>query len=101
MPLKDREEYNDYMNRYMKDRYDRCRSLWIAKLGGRCVDCGSTEDLQFDHEDSTTKSFDVAKHLTSASEAKLVEEMEKCVLRCQPCHHQKSLDSKDYRGMRK
>ena len=34
---------------YFRERYRRQRQAFIEQLGGRCVKCGSQEDLQFDH----------------------------------------------------
>lgn len=30
--------------------YRRERAKWIAHLGGKCAVCGTTEDLEFDHD---------------------------------------------------
>lgn len=85
-----REHYNAYMREYKKARYKRLRAAWIEKLGGVCVDCGTTMDLEFDHEDSFSKKFDVSC-FDSYSLAKIAEEMQKCVLRCKKHHLEKSL----------
>lgn len=39
--------------------YRRERAAWVAKLGGKCAHCGSTEELEFDHE--TPRDWDPAK----------------------------------------
>jgi 5-methylcytosine-specific restriction endonuclease McrA len=57
-------------------------------LGGRCVRCGSTEDLEFDHIDPTTKWFPVGAGMSRAWDV-LVEEALKCQLLCPPCHREK------------
>jgi len=80
----------EYMRQYMLDRYHRRRAIAIEVLGGKCVDCGSVEELEFDHDDPTLKSFNVGKAFTSMAESKLWPEIEKCVLRCKPCHKIKS-----------
>lgn len=92
--------YNAYMADYMLKRYHRRRSGWLLKLGNCCIDCGITESLEFDHDDRTTKSFDVAKALSGWSNRKLVAEMTKCVLRCTSCHAEKSAaeESVDHGG---
>lgn len=78
------------MAEYMLKRYHRRRAEWLSTLGSCCIDCGSLNNLEFDHDDRTTKSFDVAKALSGWSDKKLVAEMAKCVLRCNSCHAEKS-----------
>jgi len=43
-------------------------------LGEECVRCGSTDRLQFDHVDPTTKVFNVSLNLGNVSKAVLLEE---------------------------
>lgn len=81
--------YNAYMRTYMLARYHRRRTETIEKLGGVCVDCGSTESLEFDHAKRTTKVFDLG-HGWSFSEKRLRAEVGKCVLRCKECHRTKT-----------
>ena len=88
---RNRAEYNEYMRKYMKERYAKRRAIAISMLGGRCVDCSSVEDLEFDHADRTTKSFDIGKRLAGCAEERLQDELAKIVLRCQPCHALKSI----------
>ena len=69
--------------------YHKRRSEFITLLGGKCVDCGTTEDLQFDHTNPIDKSFSVGPHLSYAYETVLAE-IKKCVLRCKRCHNAKT-----------
>lgn len=80
---------NEYMRAYMRARYHRIRAEIVARLGGKCVQCGTTEDLEIDHIDRSTKTINVGQ-LTSVSRKKLEEEIPKCQLLCQPCHLEKS-----------
>jgi 5-methylcytosine-specific restriction endonuclease McrA len=82
--------YNSEMNRYMKERYHRRREYWKAALGGECAECGSTDDLEFDHIVAEEKSYPIAKILSGGSEKKVAEEMAKCQLLCRPHHIEKS-----------
>lgn len=93
-----RDCYNAYMREYNLARYHRIRAEAIAALGGECVDCGTVEDLQFDHLDRYQKSFDVGRLLNYS---KLIrdEELKKCVLRCGDCHRAKTKAMKDYKGV--
>lgn len=81
-----REEYNSRYNKLMKQRYYDRRAKAIEMLGGKCVDCGTTEQLEFDHVDENKKLFVVTQKLVSGAWDKLTEEINKCVLRCQSCH---------------
>lgn len=74
----------------MKNRYLQRRSEAIVMLGGECVQCQSTENLEFDHIDRTTKSFSIGKILLGKVDRYLVE-LKKCQLLCKSCHRAKSI----------
>ena len=57
----------------------------VRQLGGKCVDCGSTENLEFDHVDPATKLYEMT-NIWSRKLAIRVAEIAKCVLRCKDCH---------------
>ena len=78
------------MKQYMLTRYYRRRAAAVEQLGGKCVVCGSAEDLQFDHIDPATKTFDLAKALSGWSDARLQPEISKCQLLCKLHHIEKS-----------
>lgn len=80
-----RDEYNEYLRVYMNNRWDRRRSEAESRLGGRCVFCGTSNGLQFDHIDPTTKLFTIAKG-SSFSEERFWREVDKCQLLCRNCH---------------
>src|SRR5699024_4865730 len=87
--------YNQYMAEYMKARYYRRRDEWIDRLGGECSICYTSEELEFDHVDASSKTFDIAKILSGGSAAKVEVEMAKCQLLCKPHHLEKSLREGD------
>ena len=87
--IKDKSKYNEYMNDYMKRRYSLRREKAIAKLGGKCVHCGSCNNLHFDHIDPSTKVATIAR-MSSMSAVKFNAEIDKCQLLCEDCHKAKS-----------
>lgn len=80
---------NEYMNNYMKERWQKRRQKAIEHLGGKC-NCGSNDNLQFDHIDPLTKVASIAK-MSSMSEDKFWVEVNKCQLLCLKCHQAKTL----------
>ena len=65
------------------------REILIEKLGGKCIECGNTEALEFDHIDPSTKSFNISAGYHKPKEV-LEEELSKCQLLCNKCHIEKS-----------
>lgn len=66
-----------------------------------CVDCGEKDIivLDFDHRDS--KNFDISTLVHSAcSEEKLLNELDKCDIRCANCHRRKTAKTQNYRRYR-
>ncbi len=57
------------------------------KLGNKCVKCGTTKNLQFDHIDPKTKCFNVNPQ---DSWEKTLPELYKCQLLCKLCHLEKT-----------
>ena len=82
-----------YQRDYNKAWKAARRKRLIEMLGGKCVRCGATEDLEFDHIDPSTKNFDIAAMLSRAWAA-LVEEAAKCQLLCKPCHVSKGAEDR-------
>lgn len=83
---------------YTGDKKRAYQREWIANrrakylIGKSCVDCGTTENLEFDHIDPTTKW----KHnFWSYREEIIQAELEKCVTRCKTHHLEKTLKNKE------
>lgn len=70
-------------------RYQRRRAELVRIMGGACVQCAATENLEIDHIDRSTKSFTVTSHMTYSWEA-ILAEARKCQLLCSDCHLTKS-----------
>lgn len=67
-------------------RYHRIREWAVALLGGVCVECGTDEDLHFDHIDPTTKEAHLTDLFKSGSRERIDRELAKCQLLCRSCH---------------
>lgn len=79
------EHRRQYIAKYNLERYHKRMADAYAMLGGVCVVCGSTKEMQIDHFDPSQKSFTLAK-LWSVSEERFLEELTKCQLLCWDCH---------------
>lgn len=82
--------YGDKKREYDRLRASNNRAEWIASQGGKCVKCGSTEKLEIDHIDPTTKEYKIA---TIWSRRKEIREYElaKCQILCYDCHKEKTI----------
>lgn len=78
----------EYMREYMKTYSAKRRLKALAYLGGVCVACGTTDDLEIDHVDPSTKSFTLARGWHHAW-SKIETELDKCQILCKPCHDTK------------
>lgn len=87
------------MNEYMRKRRERRRNQARERLGGRCLICGTTELLEFDHVDPDTKTAEVssAKMLDGPLE-QLFAEVDKCQLLCRSHHIEKAQLNQEFGG---
>ena len=81
-----RNNNRDHLNKLAKENRLKRKAIMIEMLGGKCVDCGTTENLQFDHIDPSKKSFNISCVLSE----RMLTELEKCELRCGDCHLEKT-----------
>lgn len=77
------------MAEYMKTRRQNLRIRAIESLGGKCVDCGSTNNLEFDHINPSTKRITIADSIASDDVESVMTEVQKCQLLCMTCHKKK------------
>lgn len=77
------------MAKYMLARYRTRRNAAIEILGGKCVICGSIENLEIDHIDPSTKTMSVSK-MWSCSQEKYDAEIQLCQLLCNEHHKAKT-----------
>jgi hypothetical protein len=80
---------NEYMRRYMLARYHQRMADARKLLGGKCIVCGSIENLELDHINWRTKTLQINK-MWSVSAERFTAELEKCQLLCREHHIEKS-----------
>ena len=69
-------------------RYEK-RAICLEYLGGKCVKCGTTHNLQFDHIKREGKKYSITRRITGNFD-NLKEELDKCQLLCVDCHKVKT-----------
>ena len=84
-----RESKGDELRPYKREQRKRNKDRLVAHLGGKCVGCGVTENLQFDHIDRTQKEFSISTNRDKPYDI-LLKEAEKCQLLCEECHRIKT-----------
>ena len=78
-------------NKKLKD--DRALKVFEYLSGHPCVDCGEPDPvvLEFDHRDTATKFRAVAQMIEARyAWDRILEEIEKCDVRCANCHRRKT-----------
>lgn len=74
------------MAEYMAARREKRRNSLIDLAGGKCNQCGTIEELEFNHLDRSTKLFNLSGAGLDKPWAKILEEAAKCELVCSTCH---------------
>lgn len=96
-----RARYEKHQEKLVEDqrRIRKERRQYLEEyLGGKCVRCGTSERLEFDHIIPADKSFTIGSNMTCFSLEELILEVDKCQLLCRPCHIQKGKENGDYTG---
>lgn len=88
IPKKGEPGYSLYMRKLL-ERYHSRRNQFVDLLGGKCTCCGSTEQLEIDHIDSSQKELTVTTMCYSSMKRALAE-LAKCQLLCKSCHQKKT-----------
>ena len=99
MPYKNREDKQACQRRWRAARREKV----LDYLGGKCQNCGGTEDLEVDHIDPSTKDpslkrkgeHDTRGFRYTRTWSWIVEELKKCQLLCLKCHQEKTHGSID------
>ncbi len=76
-----------------RERRAASKEQYIKELGGKCIQCDSEENLEFDHAEPSSKLFCISQGLLLSRE-KLLAELKKCQLLCQSCHSKKSISER-------
>jgi hypothetical protein len=80
---------------YHKKRRKERKKMFLALLGNKCENCGSRNNLEFDHKDPSKKEFGVARNINSPDEF-VKKEVKKCRLLCNKCHKEKTKKEWDF-----
>lgn len=83
------------LNEKRRIKYQNRKQLALQKLGGKCIKCGVTEKLEFDHKNPGTKVIEVGG-FRDYSDKKFWEEVAKCQLLCEKCHEDKTIQDLGY-----
>jgi hypothetical protein len=83
-----KEKLNEKRVPYFNNRRTILKEEAKQKLGGKCVWCGITENLEFDHIDPAQKQFTISSFPCSLEN--WWKEVEKCRLLCKTCHKKHS-----------
>lgn len=87
------EQHRVYQEKRRLERLAMARE----RLGGKCVRCGSVDDLQFDHIVPGSKTRKVSE-ATNWSLERFLAEVDKCQLLCNLCHRLKSVEFRELNG---
>ena len=87
-PIKKMEYQREYQRKWLAKR----RQEWFDQ-NGPCVKCESWDNLEVDHIDPSQK---VTSVVWSWSEKRRNEELAKCQVLCENCHHEKTITNKEY-----
>lgn len=113
--LKNREKIKEYQSEWYNNQPPKYREKLTEKkkierrekkqklreyLGGKCVGCGTTHNLHFDHIDRSQKSFSISTNIEKPYELLLLE-VDKCQLLCRNCHITKSRVNYDHEELLK
>lgn len=91
MPMRTKEEQRAYQLRWILRR----RQDWID-VNGPCQMCGSSDKLEVDHKDASTKLISPTSLWgMSDKNPKKIAELAKCWVLCSDCHKIKSAKNKD------
>jgi len=77
-------------------QYQKRMNKLRKAFGNKCVKCGATDNLHFDHINPATKVAAIGDLAIRNGFKRCYQEALKCQLLCKQCHIQKSINNKDY-----
>jgi len=77
------------IRKQQREHIKKKRAICLEYLGGKCVKCGTTHNLQFDHIKREGKKYEITRKLSNNFD-NLKEELDKCQLLCVDCHLDKT-----------
>ena len=80
---------NEKIRKQQREHRKEKRAICLEYLGGKCVKCGTTHNLQFDHIKREGKKYEITRRLSNNLN-NLKEELDKCQLLCYTCHLEKT-----------
>ena len=80
-----REENKEHRREYRQEK----KAICLEYLGGKCVVCGTTHNLEFDHIKREGKKYEISSRVSNNFD-NIKEELDKCQLLCAPCHLDKT-----------
>lgn len=97
LPLKEQKALAKQKNLYNREIVRRRRAKLLEYLGGKCVDCGIDNPslLDIDHKEPKKKTFNVSGTNLLKNWNRILEETDKCVLRCKNDHWLKTIANRD------
>lgn len=81
-------------NKTPGEKYQEWRNYMLTYLGGKCVVCGTTQNLEVDHIDPKLKTAEF-KSMTTYSIRRKQKELNNAQLLCNRHHREKTLSMKD------
>lgn len=76
---------------YMAERRRQRRATLIEMAGSKCIKCGSTDKLEFDHRERKDKLLTLSGKGLDGAWLKILIELDKCDLLCRRHHLEKTL----------
>src|SRR6188472_4690341 len=75
------------LNAANREQHRKENKIYLLNLlGGKCTRCDSIKNLEFHHNDPSTKEFNILQNL-HFSLGRLIDEARKCKLLCFYCHN--------------
>ena len=89
-----KECHKDYYRDRNRIAMAENRAHYVDLMGGKCVKCGTTENLEVDHINAEDKTLRISS-MWLMKQDRIMEELDKCQLLCHDCHKQKTREEKD------